>query len=438
MSLRINLPKRKYFPNDPVTGTVTLVGTEDVAVTSISITFSGHSETKVAPSHNSTYKSYVTLFTYSKVLFTGPHTLHPNGHSWPFAFRFPARCKDVSGDIFYESSDFNDFRHQEIPPSYHLCERGAWTKKSAYVSYQLEATLVRQESKLFTSQCASTSRQLQLITPRKTAEPNQEFYHLRKPLTHQTFKMLPQNRQRTLTLREKLREKFSPRTPETVPGTKLELILRLPTIGVLGQVLPIHLSVKHNLWGASRPPPTVYLRSVSVVLVAAGSLRCLKTDAHTCKNIRNRVVVKTWADDIKIASKYLHATKTPIPERTANALDLRELMNLKLRISSGRSALARWALAPTFETFNIKTRYRLRVKIAFECAQKSFRAEFLSKELELVAGEWIGQYEDSAVAPDPERADAPVDTKASGLELLPPYARDPELWNPTAVKYRLC
>ncbi len=196
MSLRIDIPSRKYTANAPVSGTVNLIGEEDIGVARISITFSGRCKSKIFKSRGNsetTYRARVPLFTYTMELFKGPYTLHANEHSWPFSFRFPARCETRGGDLFGEqqplsslggfpmTSRFNNDPHQELPKSIMRFESGWHTTRSGYVSYQLEATLVRHGTKVFASNNISTTKLLHLEKPRKEAEPGPQMLRPLRP-----------------------------------------------------------------------------------------------------------------------------------------------------------------------------------------------------------------------------------------------------------------
>lgn len=95
-------------------------------------------------------------------------------------------------------------------------------------------------------------------------------------------------------------------------------------------------------------------------------------------------------------------------------MDLRDQMNLTLRESSAFSGLV-----PSYSTFNQAVQYWLWVEVSVECGQKSFKTEFLSRNFELLASEWVGRYKNVPVSN--------VERVGSASAPLPPYARDPEL-----------
>lgn len=127
-----------------------------------------------------------------------------------------------------------------------------------------------------------------------------------------------------------------------------------------------------------------------------------------------------WDEEVAIAVLD-KATRIQIPDHTALPIELRDQMSFKLRESSRFSSLV-----PSFSTFSLAVQYWLRVKVGVECGQKSFKPEFLSRNFELLASEWVGHHENVPVSSD--------ERDGSASDPLPPYARDPELWNPSGVK----
>ena len=424
MSLRIDVPNKFYTASSPVTGNVTLIGTEDVGVGSISITFSGRCKSKIVVSRgnngSSTYRGRVTLFTYTQTLFRGPHTLHPSEHSWAFSFRFPERCEEVvrSGDWFQSDPRYCDDVNQPLPSTYHLLERGWQRRQSGFVSYQLEATLSTDGTRIFSSWQNSTTKELKFVKVRVEAAPDPRMIVMRRAFVCQSMHLMPGYEQRSLTFKEKLASLRS----KNVPTATFELVLEMPQVVVCNQALPLYLSVEHGLTNPTlSTTPSVSLKGIKVSLQANGSVRCMNEGLSTILGDYDRE--ESWDEDITIATLDLTGRPTPINER----IDLRNVMDLK---AQSRPGLYGYTVQPTFSTFNLRLQYSLRVKITVECAQKTFRRELVSQPLEVLAGEWVGHLaENASAALDVQHA------PAYGLsELLPPYAKDPELLTPSPGK----
>jgi len=406
-----------------VSGTVTLVGEKDIGVARISITFSGRCKSKIVDTRHdkapTTYRGRVPLFTYILELLKGPHTLHPNEHSWPFSFRFPARCEIRGGDQFQEQHSqssfdglslarrFNDDPHQELPKSVIPFESGWRIKRSGYVSYQLKAVLVRDGTKLFSSHTATTTKWLHLVKPRKELEPSPQMFRLLRPWACHSMHLLPGYEERSLTFKENLSSMRS----KNVPCANFGVVLQLPRVGILGQALPLFLNIEHDREkSCCLAPPTVFLKSVSVSLQTNRSVRGINDSPLKWTS----EMTENWDEEVEIAALNLKATPTSLPDHTTTPMDLRDQMNLTLRESSAFSGLV-----PSYSTFNKAVQYWLWVEMSVECGQKSFKTEFLSRNFELLASEWVGHYKNVPVSN--------VERVRSASAPLPPYARDPEL-----------
>lgn len=426
MSLRIDIPDQSYTVNSTVTGAVILTGTGDVDVGHISIAFSGQCKSKIVVSRgnngSSTYRGRVHLFRSTQKLFSGPHTLHSNEHSWPFTFRFPATCGNSQGDKFqpvrqnmYQlfSGYFNDDVNQPLPSTYVLADRGFHTRKSGYVSYQLEAILYKHSSGPFSSPQSSTVKKLLYIRPRDEAHPSPQIYTFQEPFVCQSMHLLPEYETRNLTLKERF---LSLRSEK--PSASFKITLDMPTVGVCGQALPMYLSAEHDLEKSTSPDlPTLLLKSVKVHLQACAAVRCANDGFSSLFSEGDRE--ECWDEEISIGALETKEHPLPISER----MYLGTIMNLKLGKNSGFSRLD-----PSFSTFNLELHYKLRVKVTFECGRKGFKADFVSRTFKLLAGEWIGELRNDTASSQAAVHDAPAYDDAGSSEKLPPYARNPELW----------
>jgi len=143
-------------------------------------------------------------------------------------------------------------------------------KRSGYVSYQLEAVLVRDVTKLLSSHTATTTKWLHLVKPRKESEPSPQIFRLLRPWACHSMHLLPGYEERSLTFKEKLSSMRS----KNVPCANFGVVLQLPRVGILGQALPLFLNIEHDREkSCCLAPPTVFLKSVSVSLQTNGSVR---------------------------------------------------------------------------------------------------------------------------------------------------------------------
>ena len=370
LQITIHDPRTYYTANSPIRGTVHLTGSSDVDVGQILIIFSGRSESKIEISSGAgknkktnTYHGLVPLFHYETVLFTGPRTLHPNQHSWDFSFQFPPRCDSRGGDQFGGPTyNFNDDPHQALPPSFDLPGLGLSRRVSGFVCYELEAQLVRDRSKLFASRGSETVERLLVKTSRDVAEPDPQAYTLYQAISCKSMHLLPGYEDRSLTLREKMHSMRS----SNLPTANFQLELRLPTTGVMGWGLPMFLEVNHEIdHSTKQAPPVIYLKRVKVTIETLGTARCLQfrsidVDDNQRVEAFDRATIIREYDGLK--------NLLPITE----PIDLRKLLNLHLDPQ---------VLAPGFSTFNFEVRHALTVKVAVECARKTFKAEWCDREL---------------------------------------------------------
>ena len=371
LQITIHDPRTYYTANSPISGTVHLTGSSDIDVGQILVIFSGRCESKIEirsgtgkDSTTRTYRALVPVFHYETVLFTGPWTLRPNQHSWDFSFLFPSRCHP-SGDQFHGPIyNFNDNPHQALPPSFDLPPLGLSRRVSGFVSYELEAKLIRDRSKLFASWGSETIQQLLVKSQRDVPEPDPQPYTLYQAISCKSMHLLPGYEDRSLTLREKLHSIRS----STLPEANFRLELRLPRTCVMGWALPIFLEINHNIDPSTKKaPPVVYLKRVKVTVETWGTVRC-------CSKGRALFALedsdKVEAFDRPIIIGEYDGSKSPLS--ITESIDLRTLLNLYLDPEF---------FSPGFSTFNIEVRHALRVKVVVECARKTFKAEWFPSDL---------------------------------------------------------
>ena len=370
LQITIHDSSNYYTANSPVRGTVHLTGTSDVDVGQILIIFSGRCESKIEISRGTgkdkktdTYRGLVTLFQYETVLFTGPRTLHPNQHSWDFLFKFPPGCHLAGGDHFNGPIyNFNDNPYQALPASFNLPGSGVSRRVSGSVSYELEAQLVRDRSKLFSSRGSETIQQLLVKSQRAVAEPDPQPCTLNQMISCRSMHLLPGYENRSLTLKEKLQSLWS----KSLPCANFRLELTLPMNCVMGWGLPMFLEVFHETDHPTKEaPPVVYLKRVKVTLETLGTVRCLKsrylahTDNQKLESFERPIIIGEY-DGLKN------------PLQITERIDIRKLLNLYLDPQF---------LSPGFSTFNIEVRHALKVKVVVDCARKTFKAQWFDNDL---------------------------------------------------------
>ena len=177
MSIRVNVPNTKCHAGSTISGTVSIHGVEDLDVQSIAISLVARCKTKIRETQNNhahIYRGRAALFHASKELFTGPHTLHP-GHSWLFSFTLPLRCTALEVDPFKQiDGPFNIDRQQTLPPAITSGD-SSFDFAECYISYQLDASLVKSRTKLLSSGGFNVTRILDFTTSRNINNPKPQL-----------------------------------------------------------------------------------------------------------------------------------------------------------------------------------------------------------------------------------------------------------------------
>ena len=381
MSIRINVPNIKCHTGSIISGTVSIHGVEDLHVQSIAISLVARCKTKIKKTQNNNthiYRGRAALFHVSKKPFAGPHTLHP-GHSWPFSFTLPLRCMALEVDPFKQTDGpFNIDRQQTLPPAI-TSGNYAFDYAECYISYQLDATLVKSRTKLLSSGSIDATRILDFTTSRNIDNPEPQFITKTWPISSSSLHLELGREYEKLSFKDKMR---SMRTSK-LPRAKFTIKTRLPSLGVVKKNLPIILSIDHDIEGSSAPaPPMVLLKTCSVYIRSFTHIRAIRNELFLGD------IERTWEESPHIASRDFSAQMAEAPPITER-MDLGQVM--KIAVPSNYK--------PSFSTFNIRRYYKLGVRLTVECAQKTFKYDFGTSNFLLLAANYTPS--DEAGAPGP-------------------------------------
>ncbi|KAL8963324.1 MAG: hypothetical protein Q9183_005025 [Haloplaca sp. 2 TL-2023] len=258
------------------------------------------------------------------------------------------------------------------------------------VDYKLEATLAtpqRKEGNLRTFEL------LKFIRPRNEQNREPRMHYMTHAFTVQNMYLLPDFQARTPSLGERLKCKVS---SSKLPKARCVLRALLPTVGVLGQPLPLSLGVSHDEQHSSgAATPAVFIRKVSVTLSATTTVRCASASLWNPGDI-----ITQSTDNYLLAIKDFEHRNLPM----IDSLDVGALMGLRIHArDSLESPLP--SLAPSFKTFNIERKYALNVHVTIECAKGKYSREFRIPKLELLAPEYDPPvFSPSVLAPSDERS----------------------------------
>lgn len=183
-----------------------------------------------------------------------------------------------------------------------------------------------------------------------------------------------------------------------LPVARFKVHMELPRVGVAGQPLPVFLKLDHDMERSTAPvSPIVLLKKCSLELRAFTFIQCMREEMfHDGDEQRN------WDTEHEIAFVDFTEKMETAPALT-NHFDLRNVMRVSV------PPYAR----PTFSTFNIRRTYKLRLKLSVECAQKTFKAEFLTGDFVLLAKDYMPSTESN---PGTSSSNAAVD-----MEVAPIY-----------------
>lgn len=185
---------------------------------------------------------------------------------------------------------------------------------------------------------------------------------LSKELTVQSLHLLPGNENRHLTLKQHFQSTFH---HGDLPKEAFKLGVSIPHVAVIGKVLPIVLSLQHDMQveraSGLEKPPKILLQHIEVVIQ-------VNTDVASPAAMRGG-----WVEGVVLASS--DYPKSPDDAQgMADSLDIGEML---------KPIIPR-DFYPTFETEKITRDYSLDVLVAVECAGKTFKEAFRAQKLLLL------------------------------------------------------
>ncbi|KAL9009763.1 MAG: hypothetical protein Q9173_005239 [Seirophora scorigena] len=368
-ALRINTHEGPYLAGSTVFGTVCLQGDSTHNLQRIRIRFVGRSKVEIVQrgfNAHSVYQSNLLLFEEESVLLEGPYTLRA-AHEWPFTFTFPHQCDNAAAKSLFKTSSslFNEDDIQAIPPSYHLTSASLRTNDvDTSIRYKLEAVL---ESPLPLGGSRVT-KQLSLVTQRNIVNPDPKLLFQSQTFSVQSLHLSPAFEDREPSL--KARMKASIASTKT-PKAQYQLNMLLPTVGVIGQPLPLELGISYDEdHSTTTTPPPVLLTHVSVTLVSTAHVRC--PNDYSLQSRSTPDAIDKGTQDILFQNHAFHHLRLSEKTDIARPMDL--------RIPSRRPPIA-----PTFRCLNVSCAYALKVHVSVECGRQRRVHKFKSAEFLLLA-----------------------------------------------------
>ncbi|KAL8799255.1 MAG: hypothetical protein Q9182_006022 [Xanthomendoza sp. 2 TL-2023] len=297
-------------------------------------------------------------------------------HEWRFEFRFPEHCEASGLNQFKSSSEiFNDDRHQPLPASFnHVASNFIGADVDAFVRYELEAALVTPPG---TRGNIETVKLLTFKTQRGEQDPDPNMFFASQTSVVQSLYLSPEYQRRLPTFKEKLKAGIH---GSKLPKAQHMLKALLPTVGVIGQRVPLALGVTYDEDHSTTPSaPPVFLRDIKVQLVSTTTVRCISESIWSSSD-----VIESNQEPLPLSEQDFRDLNIELTDR----MDLGERMNLKIVARQAYGSLMWAPLVPTFKTFNIARSYRLVVSVVTECGKKKSHAVFTCPNFLLMAEDY--------------------------------------------------
>lgn len=125
----------------------------------------------------------------------------------PFTIILPTQCVAPNVDPFKEQvGPFNTQHGQPLPPSFadtHSSFSGGWDGE-CFVRYEVEATLIGDQSRIFSSGTETSTRVLDFVTSRSIQFPDSKLTLGSRTIACHSLRLQPDNEGLPLTFKEKL------------------------------------------------------------------------------------------------------------------------------------------------------------------------------------------------------------------------------------------
>ncbi|KAI9838613.1 MAG: hypothetical protein M1819_004927 [Sarea resinae] len=421
-------PDTVYTPGSKVVGRVTLTAESDIAVGSVTVTFTGRSKSKIyaarEQSSESTSRGRITLFSFPKILYRGRYTLAKDKEfEWPFEFIFPEKPEFQYSELYSEAEDFECDSDHVLPPSFRSQPVDATSE--CYVVYELSATLERPGTFRSLFGKLTDTATLEFAPPRSpdavmeeeptTSELAETFHTTLKPPT-----VAPQG------FRERLRSIF--RSPPPPAVSTFTLTTKVPRTAISGSSLPLSIALSYDdvpdpstpttVTNPSPPPrPQIHLERVLISL-------------QTVTKVRSPTHNGSWA----ATSRLLDLNQHFLFPSSESVMPNSSTTNGPPTPGFTHAIPLKTDLIPSFKTYNIALAYTLTISITITCNTETMQTKDATCALVLLPEHLASpSYEPPIEAPPPAfisemDATAPSSSSvplAEGSSSSPPISRRP-------------
>ena len=273
MAIRIKINDRRpaWHPGDIVTGTVAVEPSSQIDVERIVLQLEGRVKSKLTIRRNnstSIYRTNVILFHLRTTLFTGPYTL-ASPQEWPFTFQVPDDCRHARLPPLRinptQGRMFNLDGAQPLPPTMSAQDGGSFShRKDCHVDYRLKAELVTASSLRWNRDCEwplfmmpCRADHLRNLVPKTITYARQ--------LTTTSLHLDPEVGNRELKFKEKFKSTFS---SSSIPSVTYIFKMDVPGASILGEPVPVFISIADGENGSSKKLPPIELKQFSLRLIS--------------------------------------------------------------------------------------------------------------------------------------------------------------------------
>ena len=370
----------KWHPGDVVSGRVYLRAANPITIRQIHISLIARINTRISiktGNGTSDLQGRVEFFARNQTLFEGPLMLKGDiQQSWPFWFRLPVDCSEKEGDIFKPDicpmDTYDNSVSQALPPTFAACQQALNSLNECSISYELTATVRTDQAPILDSGDVTQTISLDVLSPRSEMTPDLQIVPIPRRLyfsSQEFFAPSIVERPRR-SLRVIMRELVESFKMDRLPLVIFDIVTQLPTVGIMGQPLPITLGLEHDLQSSTAQTlPVVELKEFIITLichtkqVTRGGKQALwpRSDDRSVHWNEQEILVH-WIGNASISE----------------SLDLRTLHQLALPLR----------FAPTFRTFSISRSYTLKLKCIIECVRERRRFELVSQDFQVLSSEY--------------------------------------------------
>jgi hypothetical protein len=369
ISIVLDNPKAIYVPGDKITGIVKVKCLSQENLQHVQIIFSGRGKTRLTRSNGQqkhVWRGRSPLFIQSKLLYQGHYTLKPNEYTWPFEFVFPSHSDArLSEDHFRQEFPFvaTGVSHP-LPPSFiNYAYRAMSGRDKGKVEYTLEAKASR--DKVIDSSLEYMVM-LNFRQKRNTANPDLGLRTQKANFLAQTIKLLPESNP---SFKEKMHAFFH---PSDLPRAAFCLQMVCPTVTFPGALLPLGLTLLHmETANGVQEDPEVYLNSIVIKIKTAEALRAGKAfGRQVTGNTEEEFQIFQHVGRVKLSKSVTADKQSSVSQLNSTHVTPEDKY---LRFPGLKTPLS---ICPDFSTINVAISHRLKVKLQFSCAEKSFSQDF--------------------------------------------------------------